>query len=121
MAAGTAVPADSVQAEGGTIRFRADATGVPHLIRVSYFPNWRARGAEGPFPASPWFMVVVPTEETVTLDYGSGLPERLGCIVTWMGAGVLAVGGVIALRRRRREVGAAVPRTWDAPEPPDLP
>jgi hypothetical protein len=121
MAAGTAVPADSVQAEGGTIRFRADATGVPHLIRVSYFPNWRARGAEGPFPASPWFMVVVPTEETVTLDYGSGLPERLGWIVTWMGAGVLAVGGVIALRRRRREVGAHVPHTGDAHEPPDLP
>jgi hypothetical protein len=42
---------------------------VPVLVRTSYFPNWAADGAEGPFRVSPNFMVVVPTETEVTLSY----------------------------------------------------
>ena len=44
------------------ISFRTDAIGVPHLVKVSYFPNWQATGAEGPYHAGPSFMMVVPTE-----------------------------------------------------------
>ena len=68
--------------DGGTIRFRAAAPGIPHLVRISYFPAWRARGADGPYPAGPWFMVVVPRQEEVTLTYAVDLPRRLGSLIT---------------------------------------
>ena len=31
------------------IEFMTTAIEQPHLIKVSYFPNWQAAGAEGPY------------------------------------------------------------------------
>jgi hypothetical protein len=52
------------------ISFETDAIGVPHIVKVSYFPNWKAKGALGPFAVSPSFMLVIPTQKDVTLYYG---------------------------------------------------
>ena len=43
--------------------------GVPVLVRVSYFPNWTAHGAEGPYRIGPNQMVVVPTDTHVRLAF----------------------------------------------------
>lgn len=84
------------------IRFRTDAPGTPHLVRSSYFPNWKAVGAAGPFRAAPAFMVVVPEERDVTLEFGSTWVERLGGAITWATALLLIP---MVLRRRVPEVG----------------
>ena len=47
--------------ENEKITFETTALGVPHIIKISYFPNWKATGAEGPFAISPSFMMVIPT------------------------------------------------------------
>ena len=39
------------------------------LVRVSYFPTWKVDGADGPYRVAPNFMVVIPTENQVTLSY----------------------------------------------------
>jgi hypothetical protein len=38
-------------------------------VKVSYFPNWTAHGAEGPYRIAPNLMVVVPTSNDVSLTF----------------------------------------------------
>jgi hypothetical protein len=52
------------------LRFTVDQIGVPVLVKVSYFPNWKVSGAEGPYRIAPNLMVVVPTSKDVHLTYG---------------------------------------------------
>ena len=53
-----------------SIGFRVDRTGIPVLVKASYFPNWQVDGGAGPYRVAPNFMVVVPDETRVTLSYG---------------------------------------------------
>ena len=71
-----------VQLDDHRISFRTTAVGVPHLIKVSYFPNWRATGASGPVRAAPAFMVVIPTQEEVTLRFARSDAETGGAALT---------------------------------------
>lgn len=87
--------------EDDRISFRTNAIGVPHLVKVSYFPNWRATGADGPFHAGPSFMIVVPTEEQVTLEFGNTMVENAGWFLT-----ILGLGGAGALFVRNRILNA---------------
>jgi hypothetical protein len=64
------------------IKFRTSAIGVPHLIRVSYFPNWIVSGAHGVYPVSPHFMLVIPRSNEVTLTYSRCIWEIGGWYLT---------------------------------------
>lgn len=75
-----------------SISFRVSKVGVPVIVRESYYPNWRVRGAEGPFRATPNFMVVVPTSRDVTLTYGRTGVEWLGIVLTILG--LLGLGAI---------------------------
>lgn len=97
------VPSDAVTntvVTDHSISFDTTAVGVPHMVRVSYFPNWVAEGAEGPFHAAPSLMIVVPTSEHVEIRF-----QRL--TAEWVGIGltVLALAGLatVAVRSRRKE------------------
>ena len=50
------------------VSFHVDQVGVPVLVKVSYFPNWEADGAEGPYRIAPNLMVVVPTSQRRDAD-----------------------------------------------------
>jgi hypothetical protein len=90
---------DITQSAGGDqISFHVNRTGVPVLVKISYFPDWQATGAEGPWRAEPNLMVVVPTSKNVTLSYGSSGPGDLGDLMTLMGLIAL----LVLLRRRSR-------------------
>jgi len=87
-----------------SISFHVSRTGTPVLVKVSYFPNWRATGATGPFRVTPNLMVVVPTSHRVTLVYGSSPANRLGLLATALGAlGLVALAAGLALRRSRSD------------------
>lgn len=88
----------NVVLEDHRISFETTAIGVPHLIKVSYFPNWQADGAEGPYRAAPAFMVVIPTEESVELKFTRAWYENAGMLLT--ASGLIAVGGLWFYRRR---------------------
>ncbi len=92
-----------------SISFSVDRVGSPVLVRTSYFPNWSVSGADGPYRATPNFMVVVPTSTEVRLTYSRSPVEWFSMAVTLVG---LAVVAWLVLRPRR---GAGVgARTDDA-------
>ena len=70
------------------ISFDVDRVGTPVLVKASYFPNWQASGADGPYRVAPNLMVVVPTEEHVELSYGRQPVEWIGYALTLLGIGL---------------------------------
>ncbi len=76
------------------LSFSVDRPGVPVLVKVSYFPNWSVRGAEGPYRVTPNWMVVIPTDERVELTYGATAVEYLAWLATLLGAAALALVAV---------------------------
>jgi hypothetical protein len=99
----------NIVVEDHRVSFTTDAVGVPHLVKVSYFPNWTATGADGPWRAAPSLMVVVPTESEVVLEFQDTWPEIAGKVLTLGGVGTLAVvGGVLIWRRRSGSEAASV-------------
>lgn len=83
-----------------TISFHVDKIGVPVLVKTSYFPNWQARGATGPYRVSPNLMVVVPTSHDVSLVYGKTFWKAFGDTTTELT--VLAGLGAFVVRWRRK-------------------
>jgi hypothetical protein len=92
-----------------TISFHVSRTGTPVLVKVSYFPNWHAEGAEGPWRATPNLMVVVPTSHQVTLTYGPTAANDLGQLLTVVGVVALLVPVTVAVLRRRRTARSTPP------------
>jgi hypothetical protein len=114
----------NIKSTDDSVSFDVDQTGKPVLVKVSYYPNWRVSGAEGPYRATPNFMVVMPTEKHVTLHYARTKVEWLAFWLTGvgvMGLAVLVVWGRRATAERRRTAtgSGALPDTI-AP-PPDRP
>jgi hypothetical protein len=83
-----------------TVSFHVTKVGTPVMVKVSYFPNWHASGADGPWRVTPNLMVVVPTSHDVTLSYGRSGADYLGDVLTV--AGVLALAALIVVPWRRR-------------------
>ena len=80
-----------------SISFSVDRVGTPVLVHTSYFPNWSASGAEGPFRVTPNFMVVVPTDTQVRLDFGHSAVEWIALVITL--GGLVAVGWILVRGR----------------------
>lgn len=98
----------SIETSNSKINFTVDEIGKPILIKTSYFPNWDASGAEGPFRVGPNLMAVVPTSTEVELSYGYTGVEYLAYLLTF--AGLLGLGLMSWAERRRSDfVFGAVP------------
>ncbi|MGQ0830189.1 MAG: hypothetical protein ACT4OV_00750 [Microthrixaceae bacterium] len=82
------------------ISFDVDRLGTPVLVKASYFPNWHAKGADGPYRVAPNLMVVVPSERHVDLRYGREPVEWIGYALTALG---IALAALLASRRVARD------------------
>jgi len=60
------------------LNFTTDHLGVPHLIKYTYFPGWQIKGAIGPYLVSPSFMMVIPFENEVILQYSYNTWDKIG-------------------------------------------
>jgi hypothetical protein len=87
------------------IRFHVSRTGVPVVVKESYFPNWKVKGASTIYRLAPNLMVVVPTSHDVTLTYGLTGVDWLGRIGTLFGLVGLVL--LVLLGRRLFESFAA--------------
>jgi hypothetical protein len=85
-----------------TIDFTTDRIGEPHIVKVSYFPNWHAEGAKGPWLLSPGLMVVVPTQAHVRLVYRDTPVEVTGKTLTSVGLAILVLPALPGAFRRLR-------------------
>ncbi|MCU1499170.1 MAG: hypothetical protein JWM47_3123, partial [Acidimicrobiales bacterium] len=91
-----AVEVTSIEQGDDHLSFDVDEVGVPVLVKVSYFPNWKVSGAQGPYRVTPNLMVVVPTSKHVSMTYGRTAPDLLGAGMT-----VLGLVGLVWLSRRQ--------------------
>ncbi|MAG50785.1 hypothetical protein CL621_04075 [archaeon] len=71
------------------IEFTTNCIGKPHLIKVSYFPNWKVEGAKRIYLASPSFMLVYPEKENVRLYYGNTAIDYISSLLASFGLFIL--------------------------------
>jgi len=112
-------PAEQIEVtnvEVGTdrISFDVDQPGTPVLVKTSYFPNWRASGADGPYRVAPNLMVVVPTGTQVELTYGREPVDWVAWLLT-------ALGIALAVLLASRPPLTVTPRRSQAIDEPALP
>ncbi len=84
-----------------SLSFHVSRVGVPMLVKISYYPRWRASGASGPYRVSPNLMVVVPTSTAVSLVYGSTPSVSVGGAASDVTVVAGLVVAFLAVRRRR--------------------
>lgn len=115
------VAVSNVDIGDDSLAFDVDQVGVPVLVKVSYFPNWNADGADGPYRIGPNQMVVVPTATHVELSYGRTPVDYASMLLTLVGV------GLCFWWRREGDIEHAGPtptfrtRTTDAPLGDDTP
>jgi hypothetical protein len=108
-----------VSMANASVTFHVSRLGVPVLVKVPYFPNWRAAGALGPFEATPNLMVVVPTSHLVRLAYKTTGIDWLGRAGSILGL----VGLALILRPAAPQRAPAGPldANGDRPHQEDVP
>lgn len=92
------VTVTDIESDTSSISFSVDEVGTPVLVKTSFFPNWNAEGADGPWRVGPNLMVVVPTANDVELTYGRTLVDWAGWLATLLGLAGLV--GLAVLDRR---------------------
>lgn len=87
------ITVSNVTTDTDVISFDVDQVGTPILVRSSFFPNWKADGADGPFRVAPNFMVVVPTETSVELRFARNTADWTAIALTLAGLVLLVAVG----------------------------
>lgn len=101
-----AVKVTKVRTTDDSVSFDVDRTGVPVLVKVSYFPNWKVSGGQGPYRVTPNLMVVVPGSRHVSLHYGRTSSDWLAILLTLAGI------ALVVLLARRPAVAMPDGRRW---------
>jgi hypothetical protein len=84
------------------IIFDTNLVGQPHLIKVSYHPNWQVEGADKIYLISPSFMLVYPKQTHVRLYFGKTGWNYLGEGMTLAGLLIIAFLGIINFTHVRK-------------------
>jgi len=71
------------------ITIHTSCVGKPHIIKVSYYPNWQVEGAEKIYLVSPSFMLIIPKQENVRIYYGKTVVDIFGEMLTYLGIGII--------------------------------
>jgi hypothetical protein len=87
------VDVSNIRTTESSVEFDVSRTGVPVMVKTSYYPNWKAEGAEGPWRATPNFMVVVPTSKHVKLTFATTTVDWVGRVLTVVG--LVGLGGLV--------------------------
>ncbi len=83
----------NIRTTESSVSFDVSRTRVPVMVKTSYYPNWKAEGADGPWRATPNFMVVVPTSHHVRLTFATSTADQVGRVLTVVG--LLGLGGLV--------------------------
>jgi hypothetical protein len=82
------------------IEFDTSCIGKPHIIKVSYYPNWQATGAEEVYLVSPAFMLVYPNQSHVRLYYSVTGSDMIGSTLTWTGTLIVVLYSCLNFRKK---------------------
>ena len=106
----TATDVKEIQLERHRMHFETVAIGKPHLIKVAWHPRWKLRSAGELYLAGPGFMLVVPQERDIILEFGHTTIGYAGIAATVASCAVI----LILLIRRGKTSNSPHP-------PPNLP
>ena len=108
-----AVTVSNIDMQRQKLSFDVDQVGVPVYVKVSYFPNWTAHGADGPYRIGPNMMVLIPRSTHVSLTFERSTMDYV--------AYLLSVVGIVLLvmLRRRGDVAVDPVVVTTGPTPPD--
>jgi len=85
--------------ENERIIFNTSCPGKPHIIRISYYPNWISKSGEKIYLVSPSFMLIFPKDSYVEIYYEKDLIEKLSTFLTIFG---VFISIILLLRSSRR-------------------
>ena len=85
-----------------SLSFETENLYKPHLIKLSYFPGWKVKGAKGPYLISPSFMMVIPLQKEVTLKFGYNFWDKSGIAISLIT--FLVIVGFLIIRKPFRFV-----------------
>jgi hypothetical protein len=91
----------NLKIDNKSISFETNIPNQLHLIKVSYFPNWKIIDGEGPYRISPSFMAVVPNSNSVSLVFENSRTEK---ILNYLSFISLAMAIIIFNRNRKANV-----------------
>jgi hypothetical protein len=87
------VDVSNIRTTESSVEFDVSRPGVPVMVKTSWYPNWEAEGADGPWRATPNFMVVVPTSKHVKLTFTTSGVDWAGRVLTVVG--LVGLGGLV--------------------------
>ena len=64
------------------ISFDTEFVGRPHIVKISYFPNWELNSGYGPYRIDPSFMLIVPSTNYVELEFKRDTIELVSLILS---------------------------------------
>ena len=86
------------------IEFTTNQIGKPHLVKISYHPNWQVEGADRIYLVSPSFMLVYPKQNHVRLYFGKTIFNYAGETMTLLGLAIIALYGIIFFINAKKHV-----------------
>ncbi|MBI5700420.1 hypothetical protein HZC34_01065 [Candidatus Saganbacteria bacterium] len=84
------------------IDFTTNLTGYPHMIKVSYHPNWKVEGADKIYLVSPSFMLVYPNKDHVRLYFGKTAFNYVGEALSLIGLSIILFSVIISFINARK-------------------
>ena len=67
---------NNVRISNNTITFETEHPNELHIVKVSYFPNWKIENGSGPYRLSPSFMGVIPYSNEVIMTFENTFLEK---------------------------------------------
>ncbi len=67
---------NNVRISNNEITFETDHPNELHIVKVSYFPNWKIENGSGPYRLSPSFMGVIPYSNEVSITFENTSLEK---------------------------------------------
>ncbi|MDP3651263.1 MAG: hypothetical protein Q8R67_06235 [Rhodoferax sp.] len=99
-----------LKVERHSIRWRTDAVGAAHLVRMAWHPRWHLVSKGSLHLAGPGFMLVIPEEADVELEYGHTSIGAVGMVATLLS--LLALGALVWRDFRSVTVAAEPGNPW---------
>lgn len=96
-------PAIREELKNEELSFTTNLVGYPHLVKISYHPNWQVEGADRVYLVSPSFMLVYPNQKNVRLYFGKTIFNYLGEGLTIAGLSIIIFSGIISLVNARKK------------------
>tara|TARA_B100000900_G_scaffold360378_1_gene332435 strand:+ start:1099 stop:3285 length:2187 start_codon:yes stop_codon:yes gene_type:complete len=73
---------NNISISNNRISFQTEHPNELHIIKVSYFPNWKIENGSGPYRISPSFMGVIPYSNNVNITFKNTVLEKVLTIIS---------------------------------------